>query len=134
MSDNFAANAGALPIQIKSLLFLIPERTALASLVSTPTQCLICISLSLIDLNFSFAFGFIMLVTTQSIFLAQVTAVVLGFSPLKIPITLSPSKLLTSPLWCRINLTAVSRYVLIILAVVCHGQIFANNEEPAKSA
>src|SRR5258708_17663775 len=35
---SFAATFGALPIQTKSLLFLIPARTTNTSLVSTPTQ------------------------------------------------------------------------------------------------
>ena len=36
---NFAAIFGAWPIQTRSLLFLMPLRTAITLLVSTPTLC-----------------------------------------------------------------------------------------------
>ncbi len=132
-SDSFAEKLAALPIQIRSLLSLIPERTALTSPVSIPEQFRISISLFLTELNFALAFGLIIFRTAQWISRPQIAALLFFALPMKTPITRSPSKLLMAPPCFTISLVEQSKNARIIFAVVDHGQTDDSFAEPARS-
>lgn len=111
----------------------IPERTALTSPVSIPEQLRISMSLFLTESNLALAFGLMMFRTVQWISRPQIAALLFLASPMKTPITRSPSKLLISPPCFSINLVEQSKNALMIFAVVDQGHMDDNFAEPARS-
>src|SRR5690606_19802132 len=91
------------------LLSRIPERTAATSPLSRPEQLRISMSLFLIESNLALAFGLMIFRTVQWISRPQIAALLFFASPMKTPITRSPSKLLISPPCFTISLGRVDK-------------------------